>query len=197
MTQTLYSYIEGLLGALPEVFGYWRTQTPEGFRATAEKLLESAISYLETNANNLRTSGETTVTCAAIQFFNRYGIQATQEQNSRGHVDIFITHKNRGAFLICGEAKIWRYPANHIDGLAQVLGYTTGRHPYCFLLAYVQKGVIKSHIESLRTHLNTALPEAQQGPCSSHPEMNWALLSDHLHTSGELVRVLHAGVNLV
>ena len=193
---TLYNYVETFLGALPEALAWMRAQTSDGFRVTVETLLERAVRHLETNANNLRTSREDTITCVTIEFFNRYGIQATQQQNSRGHVDIFISHRFRPTFVICGEAKIWRYPAYHVDGLGQVLGYTTGRYPYCFLLTYVQKGAIKTHFETLQVHLDTNLPEAQQGPCSDHPTFEWGLLSNHEHRSGELVSVLHAGVNL-
>src|ERR1035441_2194701 len=98
--------------------------------------------------------------------------------------------------MICGEAKIWRGAIYHTGGLAQVLGYTTGRYPFCFVFAYVQTGQISTHIQTLKNHLDTTLPEQQQGPCSPHSTLAWGLLADHQHTSGDLVRVLHAGVNL-
>ena len=197
MLRNLYDYIEILLSPLPEAVRWLSAQTPNGFAIVAEKLIARAIDHLEASGNYLRTSREDTITCAAIGFLNRYGIQATSQPNSRGHVDIFMKHNWHAALVICGEAKIWRGPANHTGGLAQVLGYTTGRYPYCFVLAYVQVGQIKQHVETLRIHLDTTLPEAQQGPCVRHQAFNWALLSNHQHTSGEAVSVLHAGVNLV
>ena len=192
----LFDYVEGFLSFLPEAAGWMAARTPDGFGLIAEKLIARAIDHLEADGNRLRTCKEDTITSAAIGFLNAYGIQAYSQPNSRGHVDIFLKHSWKPALMICGEAKIWRGAVYHTGGLAQVLGYTTGRYPFCFVFAYVQTGQIKNHIETLKTHLDTTLPEHQQGPCSSHDSLAWGLLADHQHTSGELVRVLHAGVNL-
>ena len=108
-----------------------------------------------------------------------------------------MKHNFKPALVICGEAKIWRGAAYHTEGLAQVLGYTTGRYPFCFVFAYVKTGQINNHFATLRTHLDTTLPERQQGPCAPHGSLAWGLLANHEHTSGEIVHVLHAGVNLV
>jgi hypothetical protein len=197
MLRTLYDYIEILLSPLPEAVRWFSTQTPDGFADTVEKLITRAIAHLEASGNHLRNCREDTITCAAIGFLNNYGIQASSQTNSRGHVDIFIKHGWHAMLVICGEAKIWRGAAKHTEGLAQVMNYTTGRYPYCFVFAYVQSGHIKSHIETLRNHLDTILPEAQQGPCCGHGRLTWGLLTQHRHTSGEVVRVLHAAVNLV
>jgi hypothetical protein len=196
MTLTLYNYVETFLAALPEAVTWLRVQTSGGFQEIAEKLLGHAIAHLESSGNYLRSSGENAITCAAIGFLNRYGIEATSQTNSRGHVDILMKNSLRPGFTICGEAKIWRGVAYHIGGLNQVLGYTVGRYPFCFVLAYVQTGAIKDHIETLQATLDASHPEAQQGPCSRHGTLTWALLSNHQHNSGESVRVLHAGVNL-
>jgi len=197
MTLTRYNYVEAFLAAVPEAVTRLRVQTPSGFQEITEKLLGHAIAHLETSSNYLRSSREDTITCAAIGFLNRYGIEATSQTNSRGHVDIFLKNSSHPGFTICGEAKIWRGPAYHINGLNQVLGYTTGRFPFCFILVYVQTGIIKDLMETLQTTLDASRPEAQRGPCSRHGSLTWALLSNHQHNSGELVRVLHAGVNLV
>lgn len=194
---TLLEYVEIFLGPLPEAVRWLSTQTPDGFSRTAEKLIASAVVHLEESGNYLRASHENTITCAAIGFLNRYGIQATSQTNSRGHVDIFMKHSWQTSLVICGEAKIWRGCAHHVGGLEQLLGYTTGRHPFCFVFAYVQTGQIKNHMEALQQHLDSNVPNHQRGPCSLHSRMRWALLSDHEHESGEVVRVLHAGVNLV
>jgi hypothetical protein len=195
--RNLFDYVEIFLSPLPEAVRWLSAQTPAGFTQTTARLIANAVSHLEENGNNLRASQENTITCAAIGFLNRYGIQATSQTNSRGHVDIFMKHSWQATLVTCGEAKIWRGCAHHTDGLNQLLGYTTGRHPFCFLLAYVKTGQIKNHIETLQQHLDSNLPNCQQGSCSISDDMKWALLSDHEHTSGELVRVLHAGVNLV
>ena len=82
------------------------------------------------------------------------------------------------------EAKIWRGAAHHIGGLAQVLGHTTGRYPLCFVFAYAHAGQIKTQIATLRTHLDTTIPEGQQGPCASHSTLVWGLKANQ----GQLAR---------
>jgi len=193
----LLDYVEGLLSFFPEAIGWMAARTPDGFGSIAEKLIARAIDHLEANGNNLRNSREDNITAAALGFLNGYGIQALSQPNSRGHVDVFMRHSWKPNLMICGEAKIWRGAVHHTGGLAQVLGYTTGRYPMCFVLAYVQTGQIKTHIATLRNHLDTTLPEGQKGPCIPHGSLIWGLFASHEHSSGELVRVVHAGVNLV
>jgi len=95
------------------------------------------------------------------------------------------------------EAKIWRGAAHHIGGLAQVLGHTTGRYPFVLCPRLRPGRPNQDPHRHLRTHLDTTIPEGQQGPYASHSTLVWGLTANHLHSSGELVRVLHAGVNLV
>lgn len=197
MRRSLYDYIETIVHIVPEVVTMWRATDPEGFVEVTEKLLVHAVTHLEQQAKDLRGFRENGITAAAIIFFNRYGIRASRETNSRGHVDIFVQHNWKTSFVICGEAKIWHSVRSHIDGLAQVLGYTTGRMPYCFVLSYVTKGAIQAHVDALRDALNSERPEKQSGPCSNHHAHCWMLCSEHLHSSGRPVRALHAAVNLV
>ncbi len=43
----------------------------------------------------------------------------------------------------------------------QVLGYTTGRYPACFLLEYVKTGAAATHLQTLREELDARLPARQ------------------------------------
>lgn len=196
MAKNLYDYFERVAHVIPEVLNTWRAQSPQGFLEVAEKLLEAAIVHLEEQGKNLIKSSEDNITSSAIGFFNRYGIRASSQTNSRGHVDIYILHSYLSSLVICGEAKIWRGAGYHIGGLSQVLKYCTGRTPYCFLLAYVTSGKIERHIGTLRTELDKELPEGQQGPSTAHATMRWTLETRHLHSGGHQVKVLHAGANL-
>lgn len=197
MVKSLYDYIERIAHVIPEALNTWRAQSPDGFVHVSENLLGASIVHLEQQANNFQASGEDNITTAAIGFLTRYGIQATSQTNSRGHVDIFIQHGLRRTLVICGEAKIWRGTAYHMSGLTQVLGYCTGRLPFCFVLVYVKTGAIQTHVNTLRSELDARLPNSQQGPCLDHHSLNWALVTNHVHSSSNLVTVLHAGVNLV
>lgn len=196
MKNSLYNLIERISHALPEAVTAWRAQSEEGFLDVSEKLLEAAIVHMELQGKNLRGSSEDTITSAAIGFFNRYGIRASSQTNSRGHVDIFIHHPWKPALVICGEAKIWSGKVYHVSGLGQVLGYCTGRHPRCFLLAYVTSGKVQKHIDSLRKELDSTMPEQQQGFSTPHQFLRWSLVSEHLHSTGINVRVVHACINL-
>ena len=196
MVLNLYDLFERIAHVLPEALNTFRAQTPQGFVATSEKLLEVAVVHLEEQGKNLRKSSEDNITSSAIGFFNRYGIRASSQTNSRGHVDIYICHSYLPALVICGEAKIWDGVVYHIGGLSQVLGYCTGRMPNCFLLAYVTKGKIDQQIRTLQAALDKGLPEQQQGLSSPHASMRWTLVTSHLHSGSGEVKVLHAGVNL-
>jgi hypothetical protein len=197
MFRTLFDYLERISSVVPEVTNTLRAQSPDGFLHVSEKLLAAAIVHLEEQGKNLRDSREDTITAAAIGFFTRYGIRASSQTNSRGHVDIYIKHGTQPTLMICGEAKIWRTPSYHIGGLRQVLGYCTGRIPFCFIIVYVTKGAIAVHMGSLQAALDDQLPEQQQGACSPHSDLRWSFSSGHLHSSGGVVTALHAGVNLV
>ncbi len=196
MAKSLYDFIERIAHAIPEALNTFRAQSPEGFVEVSERLLSVAIVHLEEQGNNLRNCKEDAITSSVIGFFNRFGIRASSQTNSRGHVDIYIRHSYLPALVICGEAKIWRGISYHISGLAQVLGYSTGRVPYCFLLVYVTSGKINEHVETIRAELDEKLPERQQGPSSPHESLQCALVTEHFHSGGNQVKVLHAAVNL-
>lgn len=197
MARSLYDLIERFAHSLPEALNAWRAQSRSGFLDVTDRLLDAAIVHLESQANHLKAAREDTITAAAIGFFNRYGIQASSQTNSRGHVDIYIRHCFQPDLVICGEAKIWRGSKNHIAGIRQVLGYCTGRLPFCFLLIYVQTGGIEAHFATLKQTLDSELPENQQGSSRSHSFRRWALLTEHIHSSEGRVKALHAGVNLI
>lgn len=196
MVQNLYNFLERISSTLPEALHTFRAQTPAGFVATAERLLAVAVDHLESQGNYLRGASEDAITSSVIGFFNRYGIRASSQTNSRGHVDIFIEHSFLPGLKVCGEAKIWRGVSYHIRGLGQVLGYCPGRMPYCFMLEYVTNGKISENVSKLRKKLDAELPEHQQGPANSHSSMPWTLVTFHLHSSGENLEVLHTAANL-
>ena len=196
MAKNLYNLLERIASTVPEALNTWRAQTSEGFMDVSEKLLEAAIVHLEQQGKNLKGSKEDNITSSAIGFFNRYGIRASSQTNSRGHVDIFIEHSYQPSLKVCGEAKIWRGTSYHIKGLRQVLGYCQGRLPYCFVLEYVTNGIISNSVSKLRKKLDVDLPEDQQGPATDHESMQWTLVTIHLHSSGEKLKVIHAAANL-
>jgi hypothetical protein len=196
MNWNLFTYVERFFAALPAALKVIRVQNEAGFIAAVEELLEEGIHHLEINAINFRPLGETGLTAAMVQSFNRHGIRAHQEANANGHVDLYIENSFRLALLVCGETKVYRGPAYHLGGLAQVMDYATARCGFAFIIEYVRDRPVVEACNAIRNALDAALPENQQGPCLSHDAIQFALVSSHLHPTGRNIRITHAGASL-
>jgi hypothetical protein len=117
--------------------------------------------------------------------------------NSNGHVDLTIeadhcTPPRRRV----GEAKIYRGPAYHIEGLKQLLNrYTTGREGRGLLIVYFRNRDISGLVAKLRRAMDDMLPCEQRGKTGDHT-LKWSFLSIHGHSCGDDVQVGHVGCNL-
>lgn len=196
MPWNLFTYIERFLAALPAALKVWQVQTEAGFVTVTEELLEEGIHHLEINAKNFAKLREPGLTAAMIKVFNRHGIHAYQEANSNGHVDLYIVNNLRPSLLVCGEAKVFRGLAVHIDGLAQLLSYATGRCGFSFIISYVRDRPVVAAFDDIRAGLDVDRPERQVAPCQAHQTIQFALISQHTHDSGRNIRVTHAGAYL-
>lgn len=196
MKSSFFAYCERFIAALPAAMKVIQAQTEAGFVTAVEELLEEGIHHLEINAKNLQPLKEPGLTAAMVQTFNRHGIRAYQEANSNGHVDLYIENHFRPALAVCGEAKIYGGPAYHVTGVTQVVGYSTARCGFAFIVEYVRDRPIRDAIEEIRAALDAALPENQVGPCRDHDAIKSALISLHGHRTGNSLRITHAGVSL-
>lgn len=168
------------------------------FDDALDNILEKIIDDIERDANlfsQLREDGITAILSIAINRVN--GLHATQQAHSNGHVDITI--ETDDFFPVrrrLGEAKIYSGPQYHEKGLEQLLQrYSTGRQNSGYMFEYVKDPSIKQLVEKVRTHMDTNKPCAQDGVTQDH-RTRWAFVSNHLHSSGELVRVVHLSCNL-
>jgi hypothetical protein len=196
MDWNLLTYVERFVAALPAAMKVMQARTETGFVVAVEELLMEGIHHLECNAVNFRPLGENGLTAAMVQSFNRHGIRAHQEANSNGHVDLYIENSLRPVLAVCGEAKVYRGVAYHIQGLVQVVGYATARCGFAFIIEYVRDRPVVKAIDEIQNALNAALPESQRGPCQNHGAMAFALVSSHAHPSGCNIRITHAAANL-
>jgi hypothetical protein len=173
-----------------------QVQTEQGFITAIEELLEQGIHHLEINAQNFQGLSETGLTGAMILVFNRYGIRAHQEAHANGHVDLHIESTLRPALMVCGEAKVFRGPARHIEGLGQIMGYATARCGFAFVIEYVRDRPVANALTEIRSALDEQLPNNQRGPCKNHGTIQFALVSGHGHPAGREIRITHAGASL-
>jgi hypothetical protein len=197
-SSSLADVCERLKRVAPEVLDLATARTETEFSAAFDLLLERAVRHLEANAENFETLGEvglSAVLCGCLS--GTYGIRATQESHSNGHVDLVI-EINLAAPIQrrLAEAKIESGPVNHQKGLGQLLTrYITGRECTSWLLLYVRGADIKARMQSLRTRMDIDRPHNQTSECENHRQQ-WCFVSPHKHSSGEIIRVVHVGCNL-
>jgi hypothetical protein len=184
----------------PEYLELLTCQKDEEFLSAMDALLGKAVDNLETNSKNFQNLDEVGFTGILKIALDIPGLEVTQETNSNGHVDITIVADHCvPARKILGEAKIYGGPANHIDGLEQLLGYLTGRELRGLLIFYHRKqdrkqGIATS-VKILREELDVVHPCQQQGETRDHI-LKWSFFSTHIHSSGIEIEVGHIGCNL-
>lgn len=174
-------------------------------KATSEAEVESAVDrrigqavdHLERNSKLFATLNEDGLTAVFVGRLSGVGLLATQQTHSNGHVDITIELQfTTPATRMLGEAKIYRGPQYHIDGLKQLLGrYTSGREARGLLVVYVKDPDIDEKVKGIRDAMDLSLPEKQSAPTTAHCN-KWAFLSTHGHSSGSDCRVGHFACNL-
>lgn len=172
-------------------------ETEGEFEAAFTVILEVALRHMEKNKKNFQQLDEEGLSGVLAGALTIPGLTVTQETNSNGHVDLTIEADHCiPARIKLGEAKIYSSPSYHMKGIGQLLGrYTTGRETRGLLINYVRKPNIKAIIANLKVEMDKKLPENQTGPCEGHA-LKWSLLTEHEHSSGEVISVGHIGCNL-
>lgn len=172
-------------------------QSNDEFDEGLESLLEKAVDYLEQNANHLCHLGEEAISCFLVAFLHIPGVlRAIQEAHSNGHVDITIEDVTVSPRRRLAEAKIYKGPAYHTDGLSQLIDrYMTGRIGKGFIIEYFKEADISGLVAKMRSHLDQEKPCKQQGDSQIHL-IRWAFTTVNLHHSGESLHILHLNCNL-
>lgn len=194
---TLVYYAQLIQRKAPEYFDLLTAGTEKEFEDAFTALLQEAVAYLERNKDNFKKPKEVALTAVVVAFLNMPGLRASQEEHSNGHVDITIVAEHCvPARRKLGEAKLYRSPSYHKQGLDQLVGrYSTGREIRGLLLNYVTKEGIADVIKNLRESLDTDLPQKQKGPTQDHI-LKWSFSSVHGYSSGDDLAVDHIGFNL-
>ncbi len=197
-SDSAYALIERIKQHAPEVLDLVTAQTEEEFCSFFDRLMERAVMHLEKNSQNFAHWDEVAMTAVLTGFFNGMpGLSVVQEGHSNGHVDLTIEVRLASPVQRrLAEAKIEGGPVRHEKGLEQLLSrYVTGREKSSWLILYVNRPNIKGRMQGLRENLDRNRPHKQSGACGPHL-INWAFVSVHSHSSGEMVRVSHIGCNL-
>lgn len=161
-----------------------------------ERLIDEAVRWLEDNANDLVGAGENLLSTTLAGKISMPGLRAVRERNVNGHVDITIEIEHSFPHRRwLAEAKLWNGPKYHIDGVEQLLGYMNGRDRSGYVFDYVQEKNIEQKWKGLKEALDKDLPHNQKTHCKDIG-CSWTFETEHLHTSGVRVRLVHFGVNL-
>jgi hypothetical protein len=195
-SDSLLALINYLNAKCPQLLKVMISQNDAEFDEGLEDLLERAADSLERNANHLAKLDEEAITAYLVASLNMPGLRVTQEAHSNGHVDITIEVDTPSLRRRLGEAKIYSGPSYHVAGLEQLLNrYTTGREGSGIMVEYIKDAEIKHLVTKIRLHLDKHKPCAQDGDSQDH-RIRWAFTTNHQHSSGESLRVLHLNCNL-
>jgi hypothetical protein len=167
---SLLAFVEYLKKHCPEMISLLASQTDAEFDLGLEGVLEKAAVHLEKNANHLNTLDEEAISAFLVAYLNMPGLRVTQEAHSNGHVDITVEAERAPPLRRrLGEAKIYKGPRYHVDGLKQLLDlYMTGREGSGFLVEYLKKPKIKNIVSKVRAHMDAGQPCAQKGKSQDH-----------------------------
>ena len=146
---SLLALIELMKRKAPEYLDLFTAQTDDQFDDAFDALLDKGVRHLEKNKLNFQELDEEGLSAVLAGVLSIPGLAITQESQSNGHVDIFVS-----AFLCIpertklAEAKIYDGPAYHVKGLDQLLArYSTGREARGLLISYVRAKDIKGVVE--------------------------------------------------
>lgn len=182
----------------PECIDLMTARTDAEFEEAFDALLRQAVEHLEQNKTLFKSLNEDGLSGVLAGNIGNFGVTASREKHSNGHVDITIeVGICQPTRRLLGEAKIYRGPEYHVKGLEQLLGrYTTGREGRGLLIVYVRKKNIAGLVGKLREKMDDDLPMKQKGKTVEHNSLKWSFISTHTHSCGDDLPVSHIGCNL-
>ncbi len=189
--------LDKLFNLFPELRRLFTASTPQDFDAFLDLHFERCIQRMEAEAHHLADDHEEKLSAFLAAALSIPGLSVVREGYSNGHVDLTIKSESLlNPEQRLAEAKIYNGPAYHAQAIDQLLArYSTGRQPTGYVVEYVKKPGIANIVTRLRKQADDDLPVGQSGSTTDHA-MKWAYVSQHLHSSEELVRVIHVNINL-
>jgi hypothetical protein len=172
-----------------------KADTEAAFVAATEGALDRAVRTIESGAVQYSNLDERGLSTLLADLLIMAGYQATAERNVNGHVDVVVEHSFGPRWKLLGECKIHRGFKYHIDGCKQLLGYCTGREIRAFCLDFFKAAGMFAKLARLRQRMDSERPLLQSAPSTDH-RINGAFLTNHGHTSGSLIELLHLGCSV-
>jgi len=189
---TLYSIVKQ---HNPDVLAMWSASTDDQFLEAAERAVERAIKLIEGGAKKYTVLDELGLSTMLANLLTQAGLPAEAEGYHNGHVDVRIHHFERGRFQYLGECKIHDGFKHHCDGCAQVLGYCGGRDKRVLCLDFFKMAEMFLKLDALRKRMDQERPHQQIKTALDH-FIRGAFVTEHSHSSGARVQILHVGCNL-
>jgi hypothetical protein len=166
------------------------------FDSALERLIDDAVRWLEDNRNDLAGAKENLLSTTLAGKISMPGLRAIRERNINGHVDITIEIEHSYPHRRwLAEAKLWKGPQYHIDGMEQLMGYMNGRDRSGYVFDYVQEKDIEGKWCRLKRTLDKDMPLDQLQKVKDLPG-SWTFETNHKHASGTSIRLVHYGINV-
>lgn len=186
-----------LFSWFPVIRMLYQSVSEREFDDFLDRHIEECVQRMEAEAHHLSEDCEEKLSAFLAASLSMPGLSVVREGYSNGHVDLTIKSesiKRRERRL--AEAKIYAGPAYHAKAIEQLVSrYSTGRQSRGYVIEYFKKPGISELVVKLRTKADRDFPVHQEGATCDH-HMKWAYISDHRHTSQELIRVIHINVNV-
>ncbi|WP_175725417.1 hypothetical protein [Burkholderia ambifaria] len=181
----------------PELKRLFQATTSDDFDQFLDLHFERCIQRMEAEAHHLNSDGEEKLSAFLAAALSLPGLTVIREGYSNGRVDLTIRSESLlSPELRLAEAKIYGGPAYHAQAIDQLISrYSTGRQKIGYVIEYVKQAGISGIVSRLRKQADTDFPVHQVGSTQNHA-MQWAYVSEHQHSSDELIRVVHINVNL-
>ena len=189
--------LKTLFAWFPVLRRLFEATTAQEFDDFLDRHFEECVQRMESEAHHLVSDCEEKLSAFLAAALSMPGLSVVREGYSNGRVDLTIKSESvNSSEQRLAEAKIYSGPSYHSQAIEQlILRYSTGRQNRGYVLEYVKKPGISGVVAKLRRNADEALPVQQEGSTSDH-SMKWAYVSQHRHSSDELVRVVHININL-
>jgi hypothetical protein len=188
------SSLERLFGILEahnaNLLDLLRARTAKEFIDATERAIERAMKTIENGAKEYSKLGERGLSQLLADCLNHSGYRATAETNNNGHVDVVVEHAFGAHWRYLGECKLHKGYQYHVDGCAQLLGYSSGRESRAFCMDFFDKAGAFQKMAKLRKDIDKNLPLEQMAVSVDH-SIAGAFLTKHRHVSGAEVEILH------
>ncbi|AGI21887.1 hypothetical protein H681_00025 [Pseudomonas sp. ATCC 13867] len=189
--------LKTLFNWFPALRTLFQAKTEHEFDDFLDRHFEECIQRMEAEAHHLTADKEEKLSAFLAAALSMPGLSVVREGYSNGRVDLTIKSESiQSSERRLAEAKIYAGSAKHVQAIQQLVSrYSTGRQSRGYVVEYIQKPGISDIVVKLRAKADIGFPVNQQGTTCDH-RMKWAYISDHRHTSQELIRVVHINVNL-